>query len=204
MIKESILKLQFVQNYFRSNRGWPLLSKGPKGSRILVVNPHWDDELVSCFGTLYPARDRVSLFCLDRTRHNPYLARPYTEVDELHGNYDTIFLPAPWDDHPDHVEASKIAIPSGSEVWAYQNYDPIATNCVVDISKVAYLKYNALGKMQSELVNQRNWTHYAKGRDAYASRHLHMMGKRYAELFMVMPNNEFIEFRKEFFKCCKG
>lgn len=199
--KQQLLKYQFVENYFRRKRGWPELSAGPNGKKILVINPHWDDDIIGCFGTLYPVRDKVSLACINE-KDNPKLKRPYREID-MTNDYDTIFLPAPWDDHPDHVEASKVPIIPSVEVWLYQVYVPYTVNTVVDITDIIDEKAEALRQVNMQ-TNDRDWKHYALGRDAYAARHLHMKGQRYAELFLVLPAKEYIEFHKEFFACCKS
>jgi len=202
-VKQRALRLDFIQNWFRSQRGWPVISKGPAGARILVVNPHWDDEILACYGTLYPARERVTLVCVDERGNNPQMKRPYREIDRIDGDYDTVFLPAPWDDHPQHVQASRIPVPDDVEVWCFQVYAPICTNTVVDITTVLAEKYAMLERMGAHLPEQRDWQHCALGRDAYSARHLHRKDKRYAELFMVLKGNEHKLFREEFFRCCK-
>ena len=206
-IKQRLLKIHFIQNYFRKQRGWPSISNGPNGKSILVINPHWDDDILSCYGTLYNYSLRVTVTCMFNELGNPYLGRPYLEVP-FHSiklsHFDTIFLPAPWDDHPVHVQASKINVPDNVTVWAFQNYLPIDTNTVVDITANIDEKIRMLKEVQKLVPGQRDWTHYALGRDAYSARHLHRNDKRYAELFMVLRGKDYKTFREEYFACCKS
>ena len=80
----------------------------------------------------------------------------------------------------------------------YQIYTSLPTNCIVDITKVADEKYEALSKYTS-VKGDRDWVHYSKGCDMRNSRFLRSHNGLYAESFLVIDSSSYYEMCNIFF-----
>jgi LmbE family N-acetylglucosaminyl deacetylase len=186
-IKRILLQRRAVDNHLRKRSGWPVVMDCPSGNDILVIAPHWDDPIIACYGTLLHATrkdKRVSIYYFDNgPRVVPFKVLPRLESNSWNA-FDVIMISALWDEDVKHrVTASIIPETFLGEVWSYQVYDTIG-NVVVDIGDVAKEKEVALGIIHT-YETDRDWIHYTKGKDAFASRHLHRPDARYAETFFV-------------------
>jgi len=191
-LKDKLLKYRIVENYFRFQRGWPIRSNGPKGDRTIILNPYWDDMILSAWGTISECVGKDISYWIYNDK-NPSFKYPFARCSDSNlSQYDTVFLPVPWDEHPEHIAVSKTVLPDKIEAWGYQVYGTIATTTIVDISDYTS-KFIMLKKAQAYL-HDRDWIHYAMCKDGLASRHLHNgMGRGYAELFCVMRGREWNE-----------
>jgi LmbE family N-acetylglucosaminyl deacetylase len=124
----------------------------------------------------------------------PTIERFASVVDRLRP--EAILVPFLLDDHAEHRLASlllaaawdKSRIASAVEVWAYQVYSALTPNVVVDITSVAADKAEAIRVWRNSAMRQRDWAHFALGRDAFNLRLLDKEpGPHYAEAFVVLP-----------------
>ena len=113
---------------------------------------------------------------------------------------EAIMVPFLLDDHVEHRVASlllaaawtKNLLASAVEVWGYQVYSALTPNVAVDITDVAKDKADAIRMWKDSAMRQRDWAHFALGRDAFNLRFLDgAPGPRYAEAFIVLPIGEF-------------
>jgi len=107
------------------------------------------------------------------------------------------------DDHDDHKRVNQLIYPFVKDIcqlqiWMYQIYTSLPTNCVVDITEVASKKYEALSKYTS-VKGDRDWVHYSKGCDMRMSRFLKNRNALYAESFLVMDSYSYYDMCNIFF-----
>ncbi|MBT4732964.1 hypothetical protein HOB87_13485 [Candidatus Woesearchaeota archaeon] len=118
---------------------------------------------------------------------------------------DTLFISFFLDDHDDHRRANQLFINSIEgidlqkvEIWSYQNYSTLVGNVIVDITDTIDTKISLM-EMWKNVEGQRNWSHYISGINMMNCRYLNKKGKRYGELFFVLPALEYIELCEEYF-----
>lgn len=120
-------------------------------------------------------------------------------------NPDTIFLPFLADDHEDHRRTSQLFyetfkdVSPRCEVWAYQVYSTVLPNVIVDITDVLEDKLKLVRLHQSQM-ERRDWAHYIRGLNALNSRFLKTNEPRYAEMFLVVPAQEYLKLCQVYFK----
>ena len=142
----------------------------------------------------YPARTwRVEEAIEDRLR-----------IAVAQWNPDTVFLPFLADDHEDHRRTSELldqafkdASPS-CEIWAYQVYSTVLPNVIVDITDVKEEKLRLVAMHKSQMAH-RDWVHYISGLNAFNSRFLKTRERRWAEMFFVVPAEEYIDLCRRYF-----
>jgi LmbE family N-acetylglucosaminyl deacetylase len=120
-------------------------------------------------------------------------------------NPDVIFISFFLDDNDDHRRANQLFINSMGmtdlhkvEIWAYQIYSTLMGNVIVDITCNIDKKISLI-KMWKNVEGNRDWEHYVIGRDMMNCRYLKTSGKRYGELFFVLPAKDYIELCREYF-----
>jgi LmbE family N-acetylglucosaminyl deacetylase len=117
----------------------------------------------------------------------------------------TLFISFFLDDNDDHRRANQLFIKavnhidlSKVEIWAYQIYSTLVGNVIIDITDKINAK-KSLMKMWKNVEGNRNWIHYILGMNMMNCRYLSKKGKRYGELFFVVPAEEYIELCEEYF-----
>ncbi len=122
-----------------------------------------------------------------------------------------IYLPLFCDSHDDHKRVSELiyeslkdsSLSNNLEIYCYQVYSFIPTNCVLDITKEINKKHKLINFYKSIKTN-RNWVHWSSGMNAYLSRFLgSSQKKKYAETFLKYDVKEYFKicsvyFRKKF------
>lgn len=120
-------------------------------------------------------------------------------------NPDTIFLPFLADDHEDHRRVSELFyqvvknISLSCEIWAYQVYSTVLPNVIVDITDVMDQKLQMV-RMHKSQMEHRDWAHYIRGLNAFNSRFLKTNEPRFAEMFFVVPAQEYLEICKRYYE----
>ena len=109
------------------------------------------------------------------------------------------------DDHDDHRRANQLFMKAMGlmdlhkvEIWAYQIYSTLIGNVIVDITSTVNEK-KVLMKMWKNVEGRRDWVHYILGINMANCRYLSKEGKRYGELFFVVPVREYIDLCQEYF-----
>ncbi len=117
----------------------------------------------------------------------------------------TLFISFFLDDNDDHRRANQLLINSIDctdlekvEIWAYQIYSTLVGNVVVDITNTIDMKASLID-MWKNVEGKRDWKHYILGINMMNCRYLNKTGKRYGELFFVIPAKEYFELCKEYF-----
>jgi LmbE family N-acetylglucosaminyl deacetylase len=102
-------------------------------------------------------------------------------------NYDIIFCPWKYDQHPDHISTFNllrkvlVKYPIKSEIWLYEVWTPVAANKVIDISTTITHKLEA-AKMY---VSQNECIDYYQKFSALAKyRSIHIPPAEFAEAFL--------------------
>jgi len=128
------------------------------------------------------------------------LQKVYSEVKP-----DCIFLPFLADDHDDHrrsvelfYKSFKNVSPFRCEVWSYQIYSTVLPNVVIDITDIIENKLKLINLWESQRKS-RDWAHYIRGLNAFNSRFLKTNQPRYAEVFFVVPAEEYLELCGRYF-----
>jgi len=129
------------------------------------------------------------------------LRKVYSEVKP-----DCMFVPFLADDNDDHrrsihlfYEAFKDFGRLNFEIWAYQVYSTILPNVAVDITDVIGEKLKLVEIYRSQ-KRSRDWAHYIKGLNAFNCRFLKTNEPRYAELFFVVPADEYLRLCRLYFQ----
>ena len=119
---------------------------------------------------------------------------------------DCMFVPFLADDNDDHrrsihlfYEAFKDFGRLNFEIWAYQVYSTILPNVAVDITDVIGEKLKLVEIYRSQ-KRSRDWAHYIKGLNAFNCRFLKTNEPRYAELFFVVPADEYLRLCRLYFQ----
>jgi N-acetylglucosamine malate deacetylase 1 len=118
---------------------------------------------------------------------------------------DTLFISFFLDDNDDHRRANQLLMDSIDgvdfeqvEVWAYQIYSTLVGNVIVDITDSIDTKISLMN-MWKNVEGKRNWVHYILGINMMNCRYLKKTGKKYGELFFVIPSKEYFKLCKEYF-----
>ncbi len=118
---------------------------------------------------------------------------------------DTLFISFFLDDHDDHRRANQLLINCTNyidfnkiEIWAYQVYSTLLGNVIVDITNTIDTKISLM-HMWKNVKGNRNWEHYVLGLNMMNCRYLSKRGKRYGEVFFVLPAKEYIELCEAYF-----
>ncbi len=125
--------------------------------------------------------------------------------------FDTLFVPFFLDDHDDHRRANEVLLRAlvvgpgdmslPRTVWAYHVYGPGPMNCIVDIGDVVTRKRELIACHRSQMAG-RDWAHFALGLNAVLSRFLPgNPAPGYAEGFMVLPLEEYLDLVREALSC---
>jgi len=111
---------------------------------------------------------------------------------------DAVFVPFPFDAHPDHLAANYIlrdalaSIPWNVRVFGYEVWGLCIPNVIVIIDEVINIKSKMLSCFT--FANKAlNYTHSTKGLNMYHSRLLGAGTCEYAECFFEMPKTEYID-----------
>ena len=111
---------------------------------------------------------------------------------------DAVFLPWFLDDHPDHqalgAALQDARLPDGIEVWGYETWTALPANRLVDVTRVWDRKERAIAAH----VTAAQAFDLRAGLGINRWRSLHgLMGRGYAEGFLVAPAPEWLELRSK-------
>jgi LmbE family N-acetylglucosaminyl deacetylase len=108
---------------------------------------------------------------------------------------EAIYVPFPADRHRDHVETARILgaattrTVDGCQVYAYEVWNPLYPNCMVDISEVIEIKRQALLQFSSQ-IQDNDFPRSILGLNAYRSG-FHLGSRGYAETFFRCSPRQF-------------
>jgi N-acetylglucosamine malate deacetylase 1 len=124
---------------------------------------------------------------------------------------DTIFTTFLLDDHDDHRRVNhllanilsradvKSQLHPKTEVWWIQTYTTVLPNVVIDISSVENEKRELI-RMWRTVSGERDWEQYVMGLNAFNCRYISKKEKIFAEVFFVIPLEEFFVLSDMYFQ----
>lgn len=108
---------------------------------------------------------------------------------------DVVYMPFPADRQRDHVETARIfsavagQAVDGCQVFGYEVWSPLYSNCMVDISDVVEIKRQALLQYATQVADN-DFVHSILGLNAYRAA-FHLGSKGFAEAFFRCSPQEF-------------
>lgn len=118
---------------------------------------------------------------------------------------DVVMIPFALDDHDDHRRANELLVRAAKrlscrpEVWAYQVYGGVLCNVVIDITEVADAKRRLVASYASQM-DVRDWSNFSLGLAAWNSRFLPRRDTAFAEMFLVLPMDDYVALVRNLFR----